>query len=87
LPTVPIPGKYRFFFYSADGQEPVHIHVEREQNEAKFWLNPVRLERTNFRSRETRRIEALMVKHSAMILREWNDFFGKETAIGESENR
>jgi hypothetical protein len=86
LPTVPIPGKYRFF-YSGDGQEPAHVHVEREENEAKFWLNPVRLERTNFRSRETRRIEALVVRHSAMILREWDDFFGNETATGESQNR
>lgn len=34
------------FFHSGDSGEPEHIHVEREQNVAKFWLDPVRLERS-----------------------------------------
>jgi hypothetical protein len=32
------------FFYSADRGEPPHVHVVREAKEAKFWLNPIRLE-------------------------------------------
>lgn len=43
MPTVLRIGPYRFFFYSGDGGEPLHIHVEREDRIAKFWLNPVRL--------------------------------------------
>ncbi|OPX39482.1 MAG: hypothetical protein B1H13_09730 [Desulfobacteraceae bacterium 4484_190.3] len=43
MPTILREGPYRFFFYSGDGNEPVHIHVERENNLAKFWLAPVRL--------------------------------------------
>jgi hypothetical protein len=33
---------FRFFFYSNEGapREPVHIHVERNEIEAKFWLVP-----------------------------------------------
>ena len=43
MPTVPdIPGPYRLFFYSFDCHEPPHVHVERERNKAKFWLDPVR---------------------------------------------
>ncbi|MGH7393728.1 MAG: DUF4160 domain-containing protein, partial [Candidatus Rokuibacteriota bacterium] len=38
MPTVLRSGPYRFFFYSGDGGEPPHIHVEREDNTAKFWL-------------------------------------------------
>lgn len=30
MPTVKFVGPYRLFFYSGDGAEPVHIHVERE---------------------------------------------------------
>lgn len=30
MPTVKREGSYRFFFYSSDREEPVHIHVERE---------------------------------------------------------
>jgi hypothetical protein len=46
MPTALIVGPYRFFFYSGDGGEPPHIHVERDQHVAKVWLDPVRLART-----------------------------------------
>ena len=36
MPTVLRLGAYRFYFYSQDGREPPHIHVEREDNRAKF---------------------------------------------------
>lgn len=36
-----IPGPYRFFFYSFDGDEPTHVHVRRDRQHAKFWLAPV----------------------------------------------
>lgn len=35
-------GPYRFFCYAGDRDEPPHVHIERDQNEAKFWLEPVR---------------------------------------------
>ena len=44
MPTVFRSGPYRFFFYAADGAEPPHVHVERNDNIAKFWLRPVRLQ-------------------------------------------
>jgi hypothetical protein len=44
MPTVFRSGAYRFFFYSADGAEPPHVHVERDDKTAKFWLSPVRLQ-------------------------------------------
>ena len=44
MPTVLRSGPYRLFFYSSDRSEPSHVHVEREEKRAKFWLKPVRLE-------------------------------------------
>jgi hypothetical protein len=44
MPTVLRNGPYRFFFYSADGGEPPHVHVQRDDMIAKFWLQPVRLD-------------------------------------------
>ena len=44
MPTVFHSGPYRFFFYAADGVEPPHVHVERDDKTAKFWLGPVRLQ-------------------------------------------
>jgi hypothetical protein len=44
VPRIPdIPGPYRFFFYSFDCNEPKHVHVRRERNVSKFWLDPVAL--------------------------------------------
>jgi len=42
MPTVLREGPYRFFFYSSDGDEPLHIHVQRDEAIARFWLDPLR---------------------------------------------
>ena len=40
MPTVFKENGLRFFFYSHEGnpREPVHIHVERDGSQAKFWV-------------------------------------------------
>jgi hypothetical protein len=43
MPTVLRLSGFRFFFYSLEGSEPSHIHVEHGDSVAKFWLNPVEL--------------------------------------------
>ena len=43
MPTILRQGPYRFFFYAGDRDEPVHVHVERDDSIAKFWLDPLRL--------------------------------------------
>ena len=45
-PTVLRSGPYRFHFYSQDGNEPAHVHVDRDDCSAKFWLNPSSLDIT-----------------------------------------
>jgi len=77
MPTVLRAGPYRFFFYSGDGHEPAHIHVERDANVAKFWLDPVRLARSGgFRRTELRDIANLVSAHAQTLLEAWNDHFG-----------
>ena len=46
MPTVLRHGPYRFFFYSNEAGEPMHVHVARDRDVAKFWLEPVRLQRS-----------------------------------------
>ena len=41
MPTVLKLKGYRFFFFSNEGTEPLHIHVEKAENYAKFWLDPL----------------------------------------------
>jgi hypothetical protein len=76
MPTVLRVGPYRFFFYASDRDEPPHIHVERDDDEAKFWLEPVRLQwSSGFSAREIRRIESLVEENQQSLLESWNEFF------------
>jgi hypothetical protein len=76
MPTVLRSGPYRFFFYAGDRDEPPHIHVEREANRAKLWLEPARLQESGgFNAREINRIMALVEEHREELLRAWNDYF------------
>lgn len=75
-PTVLRTGPYRFFFYSGDRSEPPHVHVERDDEEAEFWLQPVTLAANwGFSAQELRRVEAIVVENQAELLRSWNEFF------------
>jgi hypothetical protein len=76
MPTALRIGPYRFFFYSADREEPPHIHVEREARRAKFWLEPVRLQDSSGFSRaELGRLEKLVEERAAEFVRVWHDHF------------
>lgn len=75
MPTVPRTGPYRCFFYAGDREEPPHVHVERDLDVAKFWLDPVRLVSSGgFRRKEIARVQRL-VEHQAELLESWNEFF------------
>ncbi len=43
MPTVLRLRGHRFFFFSNEGKEAPHIHVESAGRYAKFWLRPVEL--------------------------------------------
>jgi len=46
VPTVLRSGPYRVYFHSHEPNEPAHVHVDRDDQSAKFWLNPVALPAT-----------------------------------------
>ena len=76
MPAVLIIGPYRFFFYSSDRSEPPHVHIERGSDEAKFWLDPVRLQfNSGFNRRELNRIKDLIQEHIEQLLSKWDDHF------------
>lgn len=77
MPTVLRAGPYRFFFYAGDGNEPQHVHVERDACEAKFWLALIRLARSRgFTRKELRQIWALIETHHDALLERWHEYFG-----------
>ncbi len=77
MPTVLRSGPYRFYSYSHEPNEPPHVHVDRDEATAKFWLQPVRLERSvGFGARELRQIQQIVEQHQAELLEAWREFFG-----------
>jgi hypothetical protein len=76
MPTVLRVGPYRFFIYSSDRSEPRHVHVERDDSKAKFWLDPVRLEGSGgFRGIELTRLTAMVEEHSDQLRSAWDEYF------------
>ncbi len=76
MPTVLRTDPYRFFFYAGDRQEPPHIHVEPDDKTAKFWLDPVRLQRSGgFGRQEINRIAKLIEDNQQRLLQRWSEYF------------
>jgi hypothetical protein len=51
-PILSIDG-YRFYFYSHEPNEPLHIHVDKAEAMGKVWLEPVEFaKQRGFRSKE-----------------------------------
>ena len=76
MPTVLQEGPYRFFFYAGDRDQPPHVHVEREDKVAKFWLDPVRLQRSGgFRRAEVAEIHRIIAQHQERLVEAWYESF------------
>ncbi len=77
MPTVLRWRGYRFFFYSADGWEPPHVHVYRAGAEAKLWLQDGKVAANlGFNERVLREIVAKTREERDRLLEVWRDHFG-----------
>jgi hypothetical protein len=81
MPTTLFYGPYRFSFFSLDCKEPRHTHVWRDEQEAKFGLDPVRLAYNHgFSRKELKAIERI-VREKIFVLRErWDEHCGSRLA-------
>jgi hypothetical protein len=78
MPTVLRIGRYRFHFFSNEGNEPPHIHVKAGSDEAKFWLDPVELVANfGFNARELNEVEGLVRENRQKLLEAWNEYFSE----------
>ena len=77
MPTVLRSGPYRLYFYSHEPNEPRHVHVDRDDLSAKFWLLPIALAvNLGFSPVELRRIQRMVKENEAILLEKWNARFG-----------
>jgi len=78
MPKVLEKQGVRFFFFSGEGQEPPHIHVEHADKVAKYWLQPVELASSEgFRAHELSKLRMLVIEHRNLFLEKWHEHFGR----------
>lgn len=77
MPTIKRIGRYRFVFFSNEGNEPPHIHAKADGNEAKFWLGPVALASNyGFKVHELNTIKRIVEQYEQEFLEAWNEHLG-----------
>ncbi len=79
MPTIKgISGNYRFFFFSFDCNEPMHVHVQKENRVCKFWLQPVVLAKNyGFNARELNQIRRIIYNNINKIMEAWYEHCGE----------
>jgi Domain of unknown function (DUF4160) len=79
MPTVLRSGPYRFYFFSNEGHEPPHVHVDRDDRSAKYWLDPVELAINHgFAAAELRDLHRLVGRNASDFRDRWNEHFGRD---------
>lgn len=76
MPTVLKINGYRFFFFSLEGNEPPHIHVEYGDKLAKYWLSPAELASSiGFRRHELTKVKSMVIEYRIVFLEKWYEYF------------
>ncbi len=78
MPTVLRTGRFRFFFFSNERQEPPHIHVQAAERYAKFWLGPAGLSSSiGFTGDELTLLGRIVDENSTLFKERWDEFFNR----------
>jgi len=78
MPTLLRVKGYRFFFFSNEGNEPIHIHVEKAESYAKFWLDPIRIAfEFGFNRKQLKEINSIIGENRELIIEKWNEYFAE----------
>ena len=79
MPVVLRWNGYRFHFYSDEGdpREPLHVHVRKGRDNAKFWLYPDVTVAYNrgFSSRAQSELNRVIEQHREQIESAWHEHF------------
>jgi hypothetical protein len=79
MPKILIPGPFKFYFYSQDCSEPIHIHVQLENRICKIWIDGFRVATSGgFKEHQLNKIIGILKKNEETIRRKWNEHCCKE---------
>jgi Domain of unknown function (DUF4160) len=81
MPTILRLKGWRVFFYSDEGNEPLHVHARKGDAECKFWLHPELFEieevwSHNLNPRLRREIRKIIYENFDVIAEAWARHFG-----------
>ena len=79
MPTVFYEQGFRFFFWSNENNEPIHIHVEKGDGDGKVWIEPVIKPAYfhNFSPKDQKAILNIIIIKSGTIKKKWNEYFSQ----------
>ncbi|WP_027961276.1 DUF4160 domain-containing protein [Halomonas halodenitrificans] len=75
----------RFFFYSNEGNplEPIHVHAESGDGEAKIWLEPqvAIASSAGYNRKQLSQLMQLVEEHRRDIEEAWNEHFRQDRQL------
>ena len=77
MPTALVKNGLRFFFYSNENSEPVHVHVKKGEAEGKIWLEPILgvAWLHGFTNAEEKDIAQMVQVNVEFFKSKWNEYF------------
>jgi Ni,Fe-hydrogenase maturation factor len=82
MPTILLIYGWRFFFYSNEGTEPIHVHAEKGDMECKYWLIEEEVEikevfSYNMTPSAKNEVKKIIYQHFDMFVEAWKKYFKK----------
>lgn len=83
MPTILYVLGWRFFFYSNEQKEKVHIHCQKGERECKYWLDVINFEvkeaySYNMSAKDKREVKRIIFEYFEFIESEWKRFQRKK---------
>jgi len=76
MPTILRKLGFRFFFYSDEGNEPPHVHVEKGKGRGKYWIDPVEKDYMhNFTKPEEKKVDNIVEQEQETFKKKWYEYF------------
>jgi hypothetical protein len=77
MPTILMILGWRFFFYTNERNEPIHVHCRKGDSEAKYWLEVdqfgvIEAHSYNMSPGDKRTVRRIIFDHFDYIVSEWN---------------
>ena len=79
MPTILIVSGWRLFFYANERNEPAHVHCQKGNAEAKYWLDTNGYDISeshsyNMSPTDRRTLRKIIFEHFDYLVEQWNEF-------------